>query len=289
MTNQTQPETPWTTALEDPIATAEGPQFAGKVAVVAGGGLSGPIGNVGFGMAWLFARGGARVAVLDRDTEAGKRTVEMIRQAGGEAATYEVDLTDEESTKAAVKQVYDDFGRIDVVATSIGGGHAKGIFEVSLEEWKLSMDLNLVTAWLLLRAVEPYMGQGGSIVTVSSGAAEGRGPALPYGIAKTALEKLSVGAASTLAPRGIRVNCVRVGMIWGAFAARGMGESQRELRRKNVALQTEGTAWDIASAAAWLCSPQARWVSGQVLSVDGGGFAMRNTGAAGSKADADKS
>jgi len=283
MTTQNEPEIPWSTALEDPLASIEGHWFDGKVAVVAGGGLSGPLGNVGFGMAWLFARSGARVAVLDRDLEAGKRTAEMIREAGGEAAAYDVDLTDEESTKAAAKQVYDDFGRIDVVATSIGGGHAKGIFEVSLEEWKLSMDLNLVTAWLLMRAVEPYMTEGGAIVTVSSGAAEGRGPALPYGIAKTALEKLSVGAASTLAPRGIRVNCVRVGMIWGAFAARGMSEDRREMRRKNVALQTEGTAWDIASAAYWLCTPQARWVSGQVLSVDGGGFAMRNTGAAGSK------
>ncbi|MEX0429243.1 SDR family NAD(P)-dependent oxidoreductase [Nocardioides sp. DS6] len=283
MTTQNEPEIPWSTALEDPLASIEGHWFDGKVAVVAGGGLSGPLGNVGFGMAWLFARSGARVAVLDRDLEAGKRTAEMIREAGGEAAAYDVDLTDEESTKAAAKQVFDDFGRIDVVATSIGGGHAKGIFEVSLEEWKLSMDLNLVTAWLLMRAVEPYMTEGGAIVTVSSGAAEGRGPALPYGIAKTALEKLSVGAASTLAPRGIRVNCVRVGMIWGAFAARGMSEDRREMRRKNVALQTEGTAWDIASAAYWLCTPQARWVSGQVLSVDGGGFAMRNTGAAGSK------
>jgi len=288
MTSQHEPEIPWSTALEDPLASIEGHWFDGKVAVVAGGGLSGPLGNVGFGMAWLFARSGARVAVLDRDTESGKRTVELIREAGGEAATYDVDLTDEESTKAAVTQVYDDFGRIDVVATSVGGGHAKGIFEVTLEEWKLSMDLNLVTAWLLMRAVEPYMTEGGAIVTVSSGAAEGRGPALPYGIAKTALEKLSVGAASTLAPRGIRVNCIRVGMIWGAFAARGMSEEQREIRRKNVALQTEGNAWDIASAAYWLCTPQARWISGQVLAVDGGGFAMRNTGAAGSKSEPEK-
>jgi len=276
---------PWSTALEDPLATAEGPQLSGKVAVVAGGGLSGPLGNVGFAMAWLFARDGAAVAVLDRDPEAAQRTVDAIVEAGGRAVAYEVDVTDEGSTNDAVKRAYDELGRIDVVATSIGGGHAKGILEVSLEEWKQSMDLNLVSAWLLIRAVEGYMTAGGAIVTVSSAAAEGRGPALPYGIAKTALEKLSVGAASTLAPRGIRVNSIRVGMIWGAFAARGMSEEQREMRRRNVALQTEGNAWDIASAACWLCTPRARWISGQVLAVDGGGFAMRNTGAAGSKPD----
>jgi NAD(P)-dependent dehydrogenase (short-subunit alcohol dehydrogenase family) len=72
-------------------------------------------------------------------------------------------------------------------------------------------------------------------------------------------------------------------MIWGAFAAKGMSEEQRELRRSNVALQTEGNSWDIASAAFFLCTDQARWISGQVLSVDGGGFVIRNTGAAGSR------
>lgn len=72
-------------------------------------------------------------------------------------------------------------------------------------------------------------------------------------------------------------------MFWGAFAARGMEEEQRETRRKNVALQTDGSPWDIASAAVFLSTDQARWISGQVLAVDGGGFALRNVGAAGSK------
>ncbi|WP_216853081.1 SDR family NAD(P)-dependent oxidoreductase [Phytoactinopolyspora halotolerans] len=272
----------WPQSIEDPLATADPPWLKGKVAVVAGGGLSGPLGNVGFAIAWLYARSGARVAVLDRDRTAGERTVGAIRDEGGEAETFDVDVTDDASVADAVSRVLDQFGQIDVVATSIGGGGATSIFDASPEDWYKAIDVNCTSAWLLMRHVQEHMGRGGSIVTISSGAAEGRGPGMPYSIAKTALEKLTTGAASTLAPRGIRVNCVRVGMIWGAFAARGMDEEMRELRRKNVALQAEGNPWDIASAAFFLSTDQARWISGQVLAVDGGGFAMRNTGAAGS-------
>jgi NAD(P)-dependent dehydrogenase (short-subunit alcohol dehydrogenase family) len=145
------------------------------------------------------------------------------------------------------------------------------------------MDVNLTSAWLFMRSAQRVMNDGGAIVTISSGAVESRGPGLAYTVAKTALEKLTIGAAGTLAPRGIRANCVRVGMIWGAFAARGLTQERRELRRTNVPLQTEGNVWDIASAAFFLCTPQARWITGQVLAVDGGGILGRNVGAAGQK------
>ncbi|MFC7404706.1 SDR family NAD(P)-dependent oxidoreductase [Georgenia alba] len=277
-------EETWPVPVEDPLATAGPPWLEGKVAVVAGGGQSGALPNVGFAMAWLYARSGAAVAILDRDRSAGQRTVDAIEGDGGTAASFDVDITDDASVADAIEQVMGRFGRIDVAATSIGGGGAMSIFDATPEQFDATMDLNCKSAWLLMRHVAPHMPRGGSIVTVSSGAAEGRGPALPYSIAKTALEKLSVGAAASLAPQGIRVNCVRVGMIWGAFASRGMDEEMRELRRQNVALQTEGNPWDIASAAFFLSTDQARWVSGQVLAVDGGGFAFRgNSGAAGPK------
>lgn len=269
--------------LTDALARPPEQWLRDRTAVVAGGGLSGPLGNVGFALAWLYHLAGARVAVLDRDRAAGERTVAAIREAGGEAEAFEVDLLDQDSTTTAVNAVQEHFGSVDVVATTIGGGGAISVFETSEEEWDRTFDLNLKAAWRLMKAAQPHLAPGSAIVTVSSGAAEGRGPAMPYSIAKTGIEKLSVGAAASLAPQGVRVNCIRVGMIWGAFAARGMDEEQRETRRKNVALQTEGTPWDIASAAVFLSTDQARWISGQVLAVDGGGFAMRNVGAAGSK------
>lgn len=273
----------WDFPVTDPLATAAPPWLPGKVAVVAGGGLSGPEGGVGFAMAWLYHRQGAVVAVLDRDEAAASRTVEGIREAGGTAEAFVVDMTDDEDVARTVGAVMARFGRIDVVADSIGGGGIEGIFETTVEAWDFAMELNLKSAWYLLRHAQQHMTRGGAAVLVSSGAAEGRGPGLPYGIAKTALEKLAVGAAATLAPRGIRVNCVRVGMIWGAFAAKGMSQEQREIRRQNVAMQVEGNNWDIAAAGLFLSTEPSRWVTGQVLSVDGGGMALRNMGQAGAK------
>lgn len=267
----------------DPLSDAGAPDMAGKAALVAGGGLSGPLGGVGFSIAWLCAMAGARVAVVDRDREAGERAVAAIRDAGGEAEWFSADVTDSASVEVCVDAVAERFGGLDLVADSIGGGGAVPALDVDDDEFDRVMQLNFLSAWRIIKFSRRHLRRGGSIVTISSGATEGRGPAMPYTIAKTALEKLTVTAASTLAPDGVRVNGVRVGMIWGAFAARGMTEEQRELRRQNVALQTEGTVWDIAQAAYFLLSDRARWVSGQVLAVDGGGFAMRgNTGAAGS-------
>ena len=271
----------WDVPVSDPLATGGAPWLPGKVALIAGGGLSGPEGGVGFALAWLCARNGAAVAVLDRDPAAGARTVEAIRAEGGEAEFFPVDVTDDDSVAQAVAAAAERFGRIDVVGDSIGGGGVQPMFEATPEEFEAAMRLNFTAVWYVMRHAQKYMERGGSIVTVSSGAAEGRGPGLPYSFGKSALERLTVGAAGSLAPRGIRANCVRVGMIWGAFAARGMTQEQREIRVQNVALKTEGNNWDIASAAFFLLTDQARWITGQVLSVDGGGFPARNAGQAG--------
>lgn len=272
----------WPVPIDDAFATAGPPWLEGKVALVAGGGLSGPEGGVGFALAWLYARNGAAIAVLDRDEAAGMRTVEAVRDAGGEAEFFPVDVTSDDSVREAVEAVAARFGRIDVVADSIGGTGTQPMFESTLEQFQLAMDLNFTQAWYVMRHAQKHMDRGGAIVTISSGAAEGRGPGMAYSFAKTALEKLTVGASASLAPRGIRVNCVRVGMIWGAFAARGLTQEQREFRAQNVRLKTEGNNWDIAMAAFFLTTDQSRWISGQVLSVDGGGFADIPRGSAGS-------
>ena len=258
--------------LEDPLARLMPRTMEGRSALVAGGGLGGEAGSIGFSTSWLFAQHGARVAVLDRDLEAAQQTVAEIEEAGGEAFAIVGDLTKEEDCSRAVDETLDQFGSIDVLANSVARADQEGSFEISPERWDEIMNVNLKTAWQLMRHVAPAMNSGGSIVNISSAGAQSRGPSMPYGIAKAGLEQLSIGAASTFAPSGVRVNCVRVGAIWSAFAARSMSEELRELRCQNVALQTEGNVWDIASAVLFLSSDRARWVTGQVLSVDGGGF-----------------
>lgn len=272
----------WAVPVTDPLASAGEPWLSGKVALVVGGGLSGPEGGIGFAIAWLCARNGAAVAILDRDPAAGRRTLEAIREAGGVAEYFAVDVTDDESVATAVSAAADRFGRFDVVADSIGGSGVQPMFDASPEQFEAAMRLNFTAVWYVMRHAQQHMGRGASMVTISSAAAEGRGPGMPYSFGKAALEKLTAGAAGSLAARGIRVNCVRVGMIWGAFAARGMSEEQRVMRANNVMLQTEGNNWDIARAAFFLLTDQARWITGQTIAVDGGGFRMSNSGAAGS-------
>ena len=115
------------------------------------------------------------------------------------------------------------------------------------------------------------MPEGGSIVNITSVAARRAGTI--YGLAKAAFESMTGGAAYLLGERGIRANAVELGALWTAAVADNLPAEAREPRRRMVALQTEGDCWDAAAAVLFLASDQARWISGQVLTVDGGGQA----------------
>jgi NAD(P)-dependent dehydrogenase (short-subunit alcohol dehydrogenase family) len=258
--------------LDDPLARVSSSWMKGRRALVCGGGLSGLAdGSVGFSSSWLLANHGARVAVMDRDETAAALTVDRITEAGGEAFAVIADATNDTDCKAAVASAVERFGGLDTLINTVASGSREGIFDVTPERWDESIRLNLTSAWLITRNAVPAMKSGSSIVHISSAAAKNPGPGMPYSVAKAGLENLVLGAASALGPRGIRVNAVQVGMIWSTFAARDMSQELRELRRKAVSLQTEGNVWDIASAALFLCSDQARWISGHILAVDGGG------------------
>jgi NAD(P)-dependent dehydrogenase (short-subunit alcohol dehydrogenase family) len=263
----------------DPHGEAAGPWWLqGRVAIVTGGGLSGPAGGVGYAISRLFARHGARVAVVDRDAAAAEVTVTEIKEAGGEAFAVIGDVTRDEDCRAVVEQTLERFGSLDTLVNNVASGDRAGIFEVTPERWDELVALNLKTAWLMTRNAIPAMGAGGAIVNVSSVAVSRRGPGTVYGMAKAGVENLTQGAASLLGPQGIRVNCVQLGEIWTAMAARALPPEARDARRLGVALRTEGTAWDAAYAALFLASDRARWISGHVLTVDGGGPLRRLPG-----------
>ena len=257
--------------LADPLASPDVRAMRGRRAFVAGGGLSGQQGSVGFATAWLLAREGAAVVIADRDPVAAAHAAELISDAGGTATTVVGDIRDDAECARLLDEAASRLGGLDAVVTTVGRGDIDGILEVDRALWDEIIEVNLTTAWQLVRHAAEILPAGGSIVTTSSGAAAARGPAMPYSVAKAALEQLTIGSAATLAPRGIRVNAVRVGTIWSTFAARAFSEEVRAERAAAVALRREGNVWDIAAANVFLSSERARWITGQILTVDGGG------------------
>lgn len=263
--------TEFSESLTDPFGGAADPWMAGRTALVTGGGQqSENEPGVGYAICRVFAAHGARVAVLDRDLAAAQRTVDAIEADGGTAVAVVADLLDDEACRRAVEETVAAFGGFDTLVNNVAVGDRAGVFEVTPERFHQLMDLNLTTAWQMTRHAVEVLPAGSAIVNISSVGVRARGPGMVYNLAKAALENLTVGAANTLGDRGIRVNCVQVGAIWGAFAAANMSAQMRAVRKGWSALGTEGSPWDIAQATLFLSSERARWVSGQILSVDGG-------------------
>lgn len=246
----------------------------GRVAIVTGAGSQTEgIGN-GRATAVLFAREGARVLLVDRRIEAAELTARLIAEEHGEAEPFAADVTSEAACRAMVERALERWGRLDILVNNVGIGIAKRITEVTLEEWELQMRVNVTSMVLASKHAIPAMvatAGGGSIVNVSSIASQrGRGLA-PYAASKGAVEALTRAMAADHGRDGIRVNAIAPGPAYTPMvSARGMPESVREARRKSTALGIEGTAWDIAWAAVYLASDEARWVTGVVLPVDGG-------------------
>ena len=244
--------------------------MTGRTALVTGGGgREGGPGTIGWAVARLFARHGARVAVLDRDPVAAGRTVDQIQASGGTAIAVIADVTRDEDCARAVAEARDGLGGLDTLVNNVAAWSPAELFEVEPERFEELMTLNLKAAWLMTRRAAPVMPAGGAIVNISSAAARRAGTV--YGLGKAALESMTGGAAYLLGERGVRINAVELGALWTAGVAENLPAEAREPRRKMTALGTEGDCWDAAAAVLFLASDQARWISGQVLAVDGGG------------------
>ncbi|HUA72390.1 MAG TPA: SDR family oxidoreductase [Solirubrobacteraceae bacterium] len=244
--------------------------MSGRAALVTGGGgRDGGPGTIGWAVSRTFARHGARVAVLDRDPVAAGRTVSQIAAAGGTAVAVIADVTGDEECARGVAEAQEKLGGLDTLVNNVAAWSAAELFDVEPERFEELMTLNLKAAWLMTRHAIDAMPVGGAVVNISSVAARRAGTI--YGLGKAALESMTSGASYLLAERGIRINAVELGALWTAGVAENLPPEAREPRRKMVALQTEGDCWDAAAAVLFLASDQARWISGQVLAVDGGG------------------
>jgi NAD(P)-dependent dehydrogenase (short-subunit alcohol dehydrogenase family) len=263
----------------------------GKVAVVVGGGQTQgeTIGN-GRATCIVLAREGATVVVADRNVPSAEETVRMIKAEEGQAIALPVDVTDEEAVRGLIAAVIERFGRIDILHNNVGASISLGdapVTDISLEAYDRSLALNLKGMLLTCKHALPHLRQtGGSIVNISSMAARHEYPLVGYKTTKAAVIALTENIAAANARYGVRANTILPGKINTPMAiearvARGDLSRQEIIaaRDKMVPLGGKmGTAWDVANAALFLHSDEARFITGVSLPVDGGEAMMGGSG-----------
>jgi NAD(P)-dependent dehydrogenase (short-subunit alcohol dehydrogenase family) len=264
--------------IERPITMAD--RLKGKIAIVFGAGSSGPGWGNGKAAAVAYAREGAGVACIDLNRDAAEETAAIIAGEGGNALALPANVTDLASVEACVAEAARHFGRIDILHNNVGVTHMGGPVELSEEQFNASLQLNLGSVYRCAKAVIPEMlkGGGGAIVNISSLAAiRWTGyPYFAYYATKAAVNQATVALAMQYARQGIRANCIMPGLIDTPLIYRQISsqyasvEEMVAARDAQVPMGKMGTAWDIANAAIFLASDEAKFITGVCLPVDGG-------------------
>ncbi|KAL2277583.1 hypothetical protein FJTKL_15333 [Diaporthe vaccinii] len=257
--------------------------FAGDVAIVSGAGsrMPGEIGN-GRAAAVLLARHGAKVVLLDNNLEWVQETKRMIDAEGGISEAIQTDVTDEESCRKAVARTVEQFGAVHILVNIVGvGGVVGDATKLDLAGWDRDFRINVTSMILMSRHAIPEMRKSGrgAIVNMSSvSGMMGGNPSLLYATSKGAIIQMTRAMAVHHGKEGIRVNCVAPGMVYTPMVRTrggGMTDEMRQARIEQNLLGTEGTAWDVGYATLFLCSKEARWITGLLMPVDGGTTAGR--------------
>lgn len=242
----------------------------GKVAIVTGAGAAGK--GIGQACAIALARAGASVFVASR-TEANARTVaDEIVALGQRAEAMGVDVAQAAQVDAMVAAALEAFGRVDILVNNAGITRDGLMARMAEDAWDAVLDTNLKGAWLCTKAVaRPMMKQrSGAIVNMSSVMGlMGNAGQTNYSASKAGLIGLTKAAAKELAARNIRVNAVAPGWIDTAMTAE-LGDNFREQVLGRIPLARLGRPEDVAGATVFLCSDAAAYITGQVLTVDGG-------------------
>ena len=248
------------------------PRLEGKVAIVTGAGSSGEgVGN-GKAAAVVFAREGAMVLLVDMTIARAEETLALIDDEGGDASVFQADVTDSDECTAMVEAAVKRYGRLDILDNNVGVSQRGSVLDVSDETWDRVININLKSMILASRAAIPRMieGGGGSIINISSIAGLRAHSSTPYTTTKAAVIGLTLSMAADHGRDNVRVNAIAPGFVYTPLVAPRMNAELRAHRRDSAPLGTEGNAWDVAYAALYLASDEARWVTGVVLPVDAG-------------------
>ena len=257
-------------------------RLAGKVAIVTGAGAVGPGGGNGRATAVRFAEEGALVLAADIDAERLQETLARGRAGGGVIEPHACDATDSAAVKAMMAACIARFGRLDILVNNVGGSAPGGPVEMSEEVWDAQIDFNLKSVFLGCKHALPLMEAQGSGVIVNLASTSGlrwTGAAqVAYAATKAAVIQLSKVVAVQYAARGIRVNTVVPGqlhtpMVEVRLAGQRAGgdiEALLKARQARIPLGFMGDGTDTANAILFLCSDEARFITGTEIVVDGG-------------------
>jgi NAD(P)-dependent dehydrogenase (short-subunit alcohol dehydrogenase family) len=243
-----------------------------KIGIVTGAGQ-----GIGRAIALSYAREGARVVVADFNAQMGRETVKLIQDAGGEAAFIEGDVSKEESVESAIAFTVSTYGRLDIACNSAAVSRGSGpIHKYSRDVFDQTLEMCLTNTWLCMKYQIPAMLQndGGAIVNISSNASlKGQANNTAYAAAKGGVNILTKSAAAEYGGQGIRINAVSPGVI-KTPTLEVYFEEQPEIAeglKRAAVMNRLGEPNEIAEAVTFLSSDRASFITGQLLSVDGGG------------------
>ncbi|MGW5360627.1 SDR family NAD(P)-dependent oxidoreductase [Actinopolymorpha pittospori] len=241
-------------------------QLAGKTALVTGGSR-----GIGAGIVRRLAADGARVAfTYISATDQAKALADDITVGGGTVLAIQADSADPDAVHAAVTRTVQELGGLDILVNNAGVAHVAPLEDYSLEEFDHQVAVNVRGVFAAVKAAHPHLGQGGRIITIGSMNAE-RVP-MPgmgvYALTKAAVAGLTRGLARELGPRGITVNNIQPGPT--ATDMNPDSTPFAEAMKQLMALDNYAQPADIASAVAYLASPEAHFVTGVNWNVDGG-------------------
>ena len=246
--------------------------FKGKVAIVTGGAR-----DIGRQVSLKLAAAGVKVCVnYFQDAQSADETLRLIQQNKGEAIVVQGDMSDSADVKKMVDACRAAFGDVIHILVNVAGGllARKPLADLDETFWDAVIAVNLKSAYLVTRAVVPYMTNGGAIVNFSSQAARDGGGfgALAYATAKGGVLTMTRGLAKELGPKGIRVNCVSPGMINTTFHNTFTKPEVRANVAAATPLRREGEAAEVGDLVVYLASDASSFINGESIEINGGSY-----------------